>query len=133
VTYVLALEAIGDDRAAHNRIWQGIAREAGMPRAIRKLLDTGGASLGPWVAEIVGLEPRWGFRRVFLRGRKDYSRSNSIGSRGVYVYYELHEGAIYDIHERTSWRSVDRRYARIGDGHEVRMTKDEVTAWLSAD
>ena len=50
-----------------------------------------------WVAEIVGLHPKYKLDRAFLPYKKDYSRSNSVGSRGVYANYILEAGHIYDI------------------------------------
>lgn len=81
----------------------------------------------PWVAEV-------GFGRVgynFLRGRIDYSQANSVGSRGVYVWYTLHEGQIYRVQDLVSWKRTERYYCAVRDGQIVRFTDEEAKTCLS--
>ena len=77
-------------------------------------------------AEITGLHPKFKFERRFLKPNRDYSQANRTGSRGVYDYFNLDEGKIYDIKSPQSWKSVDRYYCRIEGGRIVRMDEDEV-------
>jgi hypothetical protein len=111
----LQLEAIGDDRVAFFR-----------SHGVR-------AGRSPWVAEITGVDPRYGFARRFLPGAKDYSRANRIGSRGVYVCYALEGGRIYEIFElltRTRTRRYFCRYTKAG--RQV-LSAEEVLACLTSN
>lgn len=116
MTYVLSLEAIGDDAAQASR--SPVGRMLGLP------------ARRPWAAEIVGRDDRYGLERRFLDGKKDYRRANSIGSRGVYVYYRLEPGSVYEVNDLVSWSRSDRYFCRIDGGNLIRMTREEVEAWL---
>lgn len=63
-----------------------------------------------WVAEMV-----YSDKRVFLKGKIDYSESNSKSTRGVYVNYIIESGKVYDVKSPTSWRSCDRYFATVND------------------
>jgi hypothetical protein len=85
----------------------------------------------PWVARIEGHDSRYGYRRTFERGRKDYSNSNSVGSRGIYLHFTLYPG-MYEVYERTSWRGCRRYFLLVdSDGQKVELTKAEVDARLA--
>lgn len=116
----IKLEAIGDDFAQ----WAGGLRAAFGPAFDIK-------ARRPWVAELTGWRGgRW-FDREFLDGQKDYSEANGIGSRGVYVYYHLSEGCLYEVKDLLS-RGRDRRYfCTVSDGQLVEMDLDEVQTALS--
>jgi hypothetical protein len=86
----------------------------------------------PWVAEVVGTDPRYGLRRRFLRAKVDYYHANSVGTRGVMLCYLLDPGPIYEIYRKTSWTNAERFFARVEDGRIVRVTRGEVMACLSA-
>lgn len=78
---------------------------------LRKEIDIiryGRKSLRPWVARLTGLDDRYGFKREFLTGMRDWSLANSTGSRGVYEYFALTPG-IYEINECIKL-GVSRRY-----------------------
>jgi len=83
-----------------------------------------------WVAQIFGSNGRGGWVRNFLPGARDYSKANSVGSRGIMVSYLLQTGPIYEISEPTSWGTTERYFARVVDGKLVRMTADQVNACL---
>jgi len=126
--YLLSLEAIGDDRVKYDRLVQAEVGQLGPVAA--SMVAT--RPRRPWVAEIVGIHPLYRFERRFLRGNKDYSRANSIGSRGVYLYYQLMEGRIYEVNVLESWSSTDRYFCRVRHGRPIRLTETEVVACLSA-
>jgi len=117
----LRLECIGDDTNALFQLGRRTYPDAAllgrdpMPK--------------PWVARITGLDPKYGLAREFLRGQKDYTDANSTGSRGVFLTYWLPEG-IYEVYERTGWKSERRFFCRSEQGRLVRMTQEEVLAWL---
>ena len=84
----------------------------------------------PWVAEITGVDGKYGMARTFLRGPRDYSAANSVGSRGVYRHYCLSEGKYYQVQETRSWRAVERYYCTVRKGAIVRVNSEEIAAWL---
>lgn len=113
------LEAIGDDFAQRARGWRALGPVLDFP--VRR----------PWVAEILAHRGgRW-YERQFLDGQKDYSEANSIGSRGVYLYFHLREGRIYEVHELQSWRRSRRYFCTVSGGDVVEMSADEVQAALA--
>jgi len=86
-----------------------------------------------WAAEITGLDPRYKFARRFLLCKKDYRQANSVGTRGVYAYYELDEGKVYEVSSPRSWNRTDRYFCRVGlDGDIITMAEGEVLAWLKS-
>lgn len=126
MTYVLPLEAIGDDTVALERLWRGVLSDGGVDGG--RVMNL--ATRRPWVAEVTGLCPRFGLSRDFLHGKKDYRRANSKGSRGVYIYYRLKPGRVYEVNEWRGWRDLDRHFCRVEGGNRIRMTRGEVDAWL---
>lgn len=122
----LKLEAIGDDTADAARRFAGFCRALGFEGNA-----SGTGWRRPWVAEVTGRDPRYRYTRQFLDGRKDYSAANSIGSRGVYVYYHLEPGRIYEVNDLATWGHTDRYLCRVEDGRVIRMAEEEVLACLS--
>lgn len=128
--YALALEAIGADRAAYAKLKRhGLAQiEPGREsRYLGKLNHR-----QPWVAEITGGRYIWLDRR-FLKGQRDYRNSNSVGSRGIMIYYLLDEGPLYEVFQRLTWTHSDRYYCRIVAGRLERITQEEVDRCLRAN
>jgi hypothetical protein len=86
-----------------------------------------------WVAEISGHDARYGYRRQFVRGKTDLLRSNSRGSRGVYLYFVLHPGRLYEVCSPQSWRRHDRYFCEVSDdGMVTRITDSEVGQWIKS-
>lgn len=72
-----------------------------------------------WVAEITGTDPKYGFKREFLReDTKDTSYSGKTGR----VSYLLTEGKVYEICE--AWKG--RYYTTIKEGDIQRLTREEL-------
>jgi len=121
VKHILILEAIGDN------LYQQL-------RSHCKMLDGTSAGLGSltvWVAEIRGPDPRWRWSRRFVRGKRDYRRCNSAGSRGIFISFEMESGRVYEVQARLSWRRSDRYFCRIdaaGDLHE--LPEEDILKWL---
>lgn len=79
-----------------------------------------------WVAR-VKIDPSGWVDRCFLRPSAiDYSRANSVGSRGVYKCFWLDERSYYEVSSPESWRGTDRYFCEVINGKVVRMTKEEV-------
>lgn len=130
MAYVLRLEAIGDDLVARNRLEQGKMREAGIPAPARALLDI--APSRSWCSEVIGWRGVGEAMLREIRPHRDYSKANSVGSRGVYLVYTLHEGAVYAVRERLSWRSSREYFCRVSGTSLVEMTGEEARTWPSA-
>lgn len=85
-----------------------------------------------WVAELV----RWypvdeEYLKRFLDFKVDYSKSNSKGSRGVFYYYILESGRLYQIKKRTSWSKTRTFFAKVtNDGEIEEISEDEVQECL---
>lgn len=88
----------------------------------------------PWVAEIVGQHPRYGYERRFLRPRIDYRKASSTANRGVWFWWTLESGHIYEASCRTSWNSGQiRRFVTVTEDGDIKdLTREEVDTWLSA-
>lgn len=124
----IGLELFGENHKEWFRLMKAKAN-SGIPGAGDILL---GRDLEEsFVAEISGLDPRYGFARQFLRGSKDYSRSNSKGSRGVFKWYILESGRIYDVQRQVTWKRLERFYCTVDEaGDIIKLTKEEVDARL---
>lgn len=124
----LKLEVFGDNTRQHLKLWESVVNEV--------LPGVGSALIGKypsscWVAEIVGPDAKFGFDRQFVKPRKDYSKANSVGSRGVYNWYVIESGRYYEVKEQTSWRRGDRYFIKVTENGDVqRVAKSEVEQWL---
>ncbi len=122
---VLKLELIGDNYYAAKRE----APDSQKYRA-RYAEMLGRDKSRPWVARLTDLDPVYGFKREFVKGQKDYSLANSIGSRGVYVYYPLKSG-LYEVHERLTWKRTRRYFIRVQDAKITEIAREEVLRCLA--
>ena len=85
-----------------------------------------------WAAEITGFDPKYKYTRKFLRCKKDYSRSNSIGSRGIFAEYTLESGHIYQILQQYSWKRSEKYFCAVSEeGDIAELTEEEVINWLN--
>lgn len=130
------IEAIRDDFFTAMRRGSAVIDQAlrchGRIDLIRDVFTLGGAKRLPWIAEVVGLDARYGFSRRFIGGQKDYTESNSVGSRGVYIHYILESGKIYEVAKMTSWKKQERYFFRLDDdGTEQQLTAVEVRSCLT--
>lgn len=84
-----------------------------------------------WVAQISGTHPKWKYERQFLRPKKDYRKSNSTGSRGIYLWYILDAGNVYEVKRPISRKRFERFFCTITNAGEIeKITEDEVNEWL---
>ncbi len=141
-------EAIGlGYEADTTKLMAPIMAAAGVDPELRRLLDQAGISEQwtgrrarnpqhprPWVAELMGLHPHYRFERRFLSHRTDYRQASSTGNRGVWFWWTLESGHVYEASYRTSWGSgFTRRFLTVAaEGDIVDMTAEEVRAWLNA-
>lgn len=80
-----------------------------------------------WVAEITGYDPKYKYQRKFIKCKKDYSKANMRGSRGLYAEYILESGRIYEVKSQVSWKRFERYFCQVtNEGDVKRITIEEV-------
>lgn len=88
----------------------------------------------PWVAQIDGVDPKYGLARTFVQRLNDYRdarRARSGNTYGVVAAFPLHEGKLYEVSRlrgRSSKRYVSREYMRVEGGKLVGMEPTEALA-----
>ena len=125
----IKIERIGDDTDALLGMWRKVANDI-VPGLGDVTFGTERACKA-WCAEITGFHPKYRFERKFMRANRDYTYANKTGSRGVYDYFNLENGHIYDISSPISWKNTERYYCRIENNELVKMNKKEVEEWLN--
>jgi hypothetical protein len=118
----LELELRGDGIREMSKLYKYLGNEAAPG------LGTALFSFPPsaWVAEITGPDSKYKYQRKFLRLKKDYSRSNSKGSRGVYAEYILDSGRLYEVKD-----FKNRYFCTVSDdGDIIKLNESEVQEWL---
>jgi hypothetical protein len=124
----LKIEAIGDNTYQYTKLWKGILN-SGMPGLGDMLTE--GVRVPYWVARIIGHDPKYKYVREFLKGKKDYTKANSKGSRGVYLWYILESGYVYEVSSPSTWSRIDRYFCTVTDDGEIqRVDKDYVDQWI---
>ena len=63
----------------------------------------------PWIALLAAIDSRWGFKRQFIRGVRDYTHGQEHHSRGIWLYFFLTPG-IYESWRPISWRHDERQF-----------------------
>lgn len=87
----------------------------------------------PWVAEIIGTDPKYGFSRNFISSNTSHKNSNGRGTRGVNLWFVLESGCYYEVKEQISWQRSERYFCRVSDdGTVIRASKEEVIEWLKS-
>ena len=87
----------------------------------------------PWVAEITGLHPRFGFAREFVPRKTDYRDASRSGERGAMCWWTLESGRLYEARYRVTWDKWVTRYLTVSESGEISdLTEEEVRACLSA-
>lgn len=82
-----------------------------------------------WVKRVTGIAPHK-LLEEYIDGNADYSESNSVGSRGVFVYYILQDGNIYHVSSPTNFKHHDTYFCRVENGEIIRMEFSEVITAL---
>lgn len=140
---VIGLEVIGDDARdrKRRRAMSGTSDKLAFRRAMtsgrfgemmRDAIRQENAPVG-WVARITGRDAKYGLAREFLRGSVSFRDvEDELGARGVFRWYELAEGALFEVNAPLSWKHADRYFCRSERGRVVRMTREEIDAALPA-
>jgi len=121
----LKVEALYDNIYQMMRLWTGIINE-GAPSLGDVVV--GGFARPYWAAQIVGRDPQYKYARQFLKSKKDYTHANSKGSRGVFVYYLLESGYVYEVRLPKRGRGF---YIVDEQGDIVEVDKDYVEQWIN--
>lgn len=87
----------------------------------------------PWVAEITGRDSKYGLARVFVAPKHDYRQANGRGTRGVWFWWTLESGRIYETHYRETWNGgFTRKFIRVTTAGEIEgVRREEVERWLN--
>lgn len=125
----MGLELFGDNTRQQFKFYNNLLDSSFSPGAGKAII--GKPPSTSWVAEIIDMHPRYKFERRFLRPKKDYTHTNGVGSRGIFAWYVLEQGRIYDVQSQTSWRSRDRYFCRVNECGDIeRIGQSEVIEWL---
>ena len=121
---VLKLEQIGDDyfHAKRHNSWS-------FDKQLRYMSRLGVDKSSSWAARIIGVDSDDNLKREFLKGQRDYTEANSVGSRGIFTYYPLPDG-IYEVNDRYHWCKVRRYFCRVIDAKIIEISKEEVMECL---
>lgn len=88
----------------------------------------------PWVAQIDGVDAKYGLARTFVQQLRDYRgarRAWSGNLHGVVAAFPLHEGKLYEVSRlrgKTSKRHVAREFWRVEAGKLVELGPMEALA-----
>lgn len=123
----LKVEAIGDNTFQYMRLWTGILND-GAP-GLGDML--GAPKPDYWVAMIVGTDPKFGYSRQFLKAKKDYKKSNNKGSRGIFLWFILESGYVYEVSAPKNWKRKERYFCTVTDDGEIqKVDKEFVNQWI---
>lgn len=87
----------------------------------------------PWLAEVTGRCPDFGYRREFVPADRDYAKANSKGTRGVWFWWTLRVNRVYEAGYPLSHSKDARVFLRATpDGDVVEISKEEVESWLNS-
>jgi hypothetical protein len=87
----------------------------------------------PWVARIVGRDPKFGLARQFVEPvLRDYSKSNNVGSRGTEYIWELSEPGLYEYSLPWSWKATVRGFGILSEDGWREIKREEALEFLAA-
>jgi hypothetical protein len=96
----------------------------------------GGEPVYPWVAEIVGPDPKYGLERNFIRAMTDWSKAHRSMRGNIYgrvSHFALREGGLYEVQQcrgKSSKQHVVREFVHVKDGEPVVITHEEALSLL---
>ncbi len=118
MVYHLSIESIGENISGLN------GNQAAMAE-----LFFGKRPSRAWVAKVKNMHGNY-VEREFMQGQKDYSKANSVGTRGIYKHYFLEDG-LYEVSSPQSWKSTDRYFIYVENGEMWRVTREEAQLWVN--
>jgi hypothetical protein len=78
-----------------------------------------------WVAQITGYDIKYKYKRIFLKFKKDYSESNSVGSIGVLEIYKIESNKLYEVKEYKN-----RFFCVLENGVFIKLNELEANKWI---
>lgn len=66
------------------------------------------------------------FGRAYLKGKRDYAKANSVGSRGVYEWFILESGCVYAVTAQVSWKATRLYFVQATERGEVLEISEEI-------
>lgn len=106
---------------------------ADMRRSFQRPAPGDGVSRPWWVARITGASSRRGWHYEYLQPSVDYTNANSVGTRGVMLYFILESGQVYHVQHTPSWGRTAQYFCRVTqDGDIEEITREDVLAWLQS-
>ena len=86
----------------------------------------------PWCCQIIN--HGCGIERQFLHGQYDWTKCNSVESRGGRLFFILETGKLYEYYTHVSWGRSKRSFCIVqGDGEIKDLCKEEADKWLKED
>lgn len=86
----------------------------------------------PWVNELTGVMLSGAFLSRRLKPKADYTHANSKGTRGVWLFWTLECGPVYQARYRTTWTDWHERILTVApDGRILDVTEEEAREWLA--
>lgn len=88
----------------------------------------------PWVAEILGRHPTYGYQRQFITRKIDHPAARQPGAdQGVWCWWTLNPGRLYQARYLTGPRGqwTTEWFTTTNDGDIRHLTEQEVEQWLN--
>jgi hypothetical protein len=84
-----------------------------------------------WVAEITGITKNNKYDREFIVCKRDYTKANQRGNRGIYSWYILESEKMYEVYRPLNWSKHERFLCKVSeDGAIIKITEENVKKWL---
>jgi hypothetical protein len=140
----LGIEAIGYEtyqqaRSLRGAIANGRANPAELARTLSQMrrcfqrpAPGDGVSRPWWVARITGASSRRGWHYEYLQASVDYTNANSVGTRGVMLYFILESGQVYHVQHTPTWGRTAQYFCRVTEAGDIEeISREEVLEWLA--
>lgn len=88
----------------------------------------------PWLAEIIGYDPKYGYERQFLKSQVDWRGATGRKGpmHGAVHCWTLRLDRVYEAWQPDGYSREHRSYLRATpDGDVTEITREEVDAWLA--
>lgn len=129
---VIIVELFSEDFRQICSIYRGIYKLYGAEEMFDTLIGVPPPS--SWVAEILGPDEKYQFKRNFLRRKINYRHSNSKGSRNVFAEFIIESGHYYEVKAQVSWGRANRYFCTLSESGEIiELTEEEICKLVGAE
>lgn len=126
----LALEYIGEGNERRLKDFERLID--GLAPGLGGVVVGEGFTRRPWVTEIVGREDSAKLVRRSLLANWQRKDANSKQTRGVYLWFILESGRLYEVRACQSWRSTRRYFCTVSeDGAIYELTPEQAAEWVN--